>query len=194
MSFNFFMLCEKCNQDEAGEQRLCYDCHLNNGICDCCEDIIDNNQAVYNLSGTVFLCQDCYEQHYFTCEWCENIYTYDSVYLFNNHDYCEYCIDDMFNMQYNNCIKEVKEGKTVLFAEESTYIDALSNQFDEEPISFYVNENKIYIKPKEYTSEFDIDQTWWIRLNYNNILADKDIDDNLKYSISDYMKIDNILL
>lgn len=69
------------------EKRICWDCGA----------IIENeNEAIWYEEEQAYICQDCYDNSYCTCEECgEVILNSDAMYIYDTI-YCQSCVDDNF--------------------------------------------------------------------------------------------------
>ena len=82
--------------------------------CEC--RIYDGEEYVYydNL-----LCENCFTENYFICNWCEGTYNNDNSHDVDNYSYCEYCYGEHF-IECNEC-KEPFSNKEVYEAPDGNY-------------------------------------------------------------------------
>lgn len=99
---NYYMYCDDCNaltfEDDIvaigySDRYVCESCANNYYICDHCDNLFSDYQIAVNTIRTT-LCNECYNDHYFTCEGCNEVYDqYDGEYI-NGYIYCSSCADD----------------------------------------------------------------------------------------------------
>jgi hypothetical protein len=82
-----------------GNRHICEICADQYHTCDHCEGLCSGyNLAVNTYSLT--LCGHCYNEYYFTCDRCGEVYHNDDSEYINGEYYCNYCADD-----YRDCIQ-----------------------------------------------------------------------------------------
>jgi hypothetical protein len=72
---------------------VCESCADNCYTCDHCGNLFsDHNIAVNTIGAT--LCEYCYNEYYFTCEECGEVYHQEDGEYINGYNYCSTCADD----------------------------------------------------------------------------------------------------
>ena len=104
----YYAYCEDCGDlvhersimtADDGNRYICEYCADEYYTCDHCSEIYSGyNLAVYTYSLTI--CERCYNEYYFTCGGCNEVYHLDDGEYLNGEYYCDYCADD-----YRGCIQ-----------------------------------------------------------------------------------------
>ena len=68
----------------------------NTTICCHCGEVINMDNDSYYTYGDGHLCYSCYDNYYFTCEDCDEIYPNDDLHCADGRSYCESCFDSMY--------------------------------------------------------------------------------------------------
>ena len=76
-------------RNDGGED-ICYSCSQQYIMCSQCGDIINIDNALAISNGDL-ICRNCYNEDFFTCEECGEIYHNDESYYRNDCCYCRYC-------------------------------------------------------------------------------------------------------
>jgi len=96
------MLCENCNNSVRGEdvitvdygnRLVCPECANEYYMCDHCEELLGEYYIAVN-TDRMTLCDCCYNDHYFTCAQCNEVYHMDDAENIDGYLYCESCAED----------------------------------------------------------------------------------------------------
>ena len=69
------------------EKRICWDCGA----------IIENeNEAIWYEEEQDYICQDCYDDNYTTCDECGDVIRVDDSIYINDYIYCQSCVNDNY--------------------------------------------------------------------------------------------------
>ena len=89
---------------DDGDRYICENCAAEYYTCDYCENMFSEfNIAVNTYSLT--LCDRCYNNYYFTCDGCGEVYHIDDAEYVNDTYYCQYCADDYRGRMYSYTYK-----------------------------------------------------------------------------------------
>lgn len=98
----YYVYCDDCHNlvhersimtADNGNRYICEICADQYYFCDHCEELCSGyNLAVNDFSLT--LCGYCYDQFYFTCGGCGEVYHLDDGEEINGEYYCDYCADE----------------------------------------------------------------------------------------------------
>ena len=95
--------CESCD-DQAyitvywndEEHYLCFEClQAFKGFCSECASLVFRYEDHENSDGEL-ICEECFDDHYFTCEHCEEVHHINDRYSDDNMDLCEDCYLNVF--------------------------------------------------------------------------------------------------
>ena len=97
--------CFDCGEEIDEQDAVCIDdeCYCVDCIfcCDYCNGDIPSKDNSYG-DNNILLCQSCYEEHYFTCESCNNIVLWDDSFSYRDTHYCEHCFFESY-FYCSNC-------------------------------------------------------------------------------------------
>lgn len=95
-------LCIKCGV-EISSGLYCEDCSAGDYVCAWCRNNCDETHTVYNRRGEqIEVCDDCFENDFIMCDYCEEYYPNDDVTCVRGGDYiCGDCLDE----HYTKCDK-----------------------------------------------------------------------------------------
>lgn len=114
----YYVYCDDCHNlthetsimaADNGNRYICEICADEYYTCDHCEELCSGyNLAVNTYSLT--LCGHCYNEYYFSCDGCNEVYNIDEGEYINNAYYCCYCADD-----YRDCIHSYSHKPSPIF-------------------------------------------------------------------------------
>lgn len=115
---SYYVYCDDCHalvhersimEADNGNRYICEICADQYYTCDHCEELCSGyNLAVNTYSLT--LCERCYNEYYFMCEGCNEVYHIDDGEYLNDGYYCHYCADD-----YRDCIYSYSHKPAPIF-------------------------------------------------------------------------------
>lgn len=104
------MECDICNDDavltayqDDEPILLCKDCLSSLHRCKNCDTILSDYADHEVLESGKWLCQDCYDENYFTCESCHEVFHIDD----QNGDYCQECHYEIY-IECHACQDEIR--------------------------------------------------------------------------------------
>lgn len=98
---NNYITCYECGNNYYDEEMewhndnaYCPDCYSDLPRCFNCNQILNSNNC-YGISNGESVCENCYENNYFTCYSCEEIFHHENSYSYEGEAYCEGCYEDL---------------------------------------------------------------------------------------------------
>lgn len=101
--FSFYSECTNCGEmvheydmttDDFGNH-ICPECIEFYETCEDCGFLINRrHNNFYTTSDNRIICEECYQNSYFTCDECGEIYSTDECYEDDCNYYCEYCFHE----------------------------------------------------------------------------------------------------
>jgi formylmethanofuran dehydrogenase subunit E len=99
---NYYYCCDDCydliHVDDIvtvdyNDRYVCESCADAYYVCDHCNNLFSDRHIAINTIQ-ITLCDYCYNEYYFTCAGCGEVYHQDNGEYINGHDYCSTCADD----------------------------------------------------------------------------------------------------
>ena len=92
----------------------------NENVCNICDGIIAENENSFETHDGDIICEDCYNNNYFTCADCGEIFHTDYGFCLNGEIYCEECLDnisfvcaDCGDRHHNDEMHELQNGDLI---------------------------------------------------------------------------------
>ena len=98
----YYYCCDSCYElvhvDDAiavdyNDGYVCESCADNYYTCDHCDNLFSDQNIAVNTIG-ITLCEYCYNEYYFTCEGCGEVYPQEDGEYINGYNYCTTCAND----------------------------------------------------------------------------------------------------
>ena len=96
----YFVSCEDCGtifliteaQSSQETDCICPDCVYHwYSSCNECNELVYCDNLIVNNASCISICESCFDDHYFYCDYCEAITHVDTAWNNENGQYCEYC-------------------------------------------------------------------------------------------------------
>jgi len=109
----YYIWCEDCGDlvhernivpVDDHDRYVCDNCASDYYTCDCCGDLY-SEVAVNDYNYT--LCECCYNEYYFTCEECGEVYYIENGERINDSYYCSHCAEDYYGRIHSYTYKPI---------------------------------------------------------------------------------------
>ena len=87
--------------------------------CVCCEEYYHEGNMIYSRGDDAHICQDCYDEHYFTCNHCNNVFGSDDCHG-DEECLCRSCFEDLY--RECDCCNDFVRRNTVTETADESYV------------------------------------------------------------------------
>jgi hypothetical protein len=110
---------ENLDKFESYDFQLSIKEYENTGSCDVCGNCIDlDNDIYFDINDTEYVCNNCYADHYFSCNGCGKVRNISEINSIFGESYCDSCVRNLF-MTCSHCGAYVNKEDIICVGEEN---------------------------------------------------------------------------